>query len=301
MTVRNTPLFAIGPLVRITIHRIVLRSSSLEIERVRHAMEPRRLARLGRHGIEQEAQAALDVLAVNAAILLEGCAAAVVDDAEQHRHRRAATEGIDPAGLLDLLEVGMADVELPERVAVLRLKAHRGRCPRHVGVIVAPEREIPVHRRAVQNSGRRADLAVGRLDAVLLQQLDGARGGEMPALLVRRADLQRRDDLAEPLHLRLRHLARCSAIRPPLALGPEVPPERPVDGGARHAEEGRSALHQDVALGVARRQMIEAAAQVEEGFGRDTAAACPGAAHRTASSSSACPGAFGEPSPLTYM
>ena len=64
----------------------------VEIERGRNALE--RIAsspvrRLGRHGVEQEAERRLDVLAVDAAIFLVGDARTVIDHGEQHQGRRA--------------------------------------------------------------------------------------------------------------------------------------------------------------------------------------------------------------------
>ena len=54
--------------------------------------------------------------------------ATVVDHAEQHQGRFALGR-IDPVGLLDVLEVGGRQVELPTVVAVFRLKAGGRRLP----------------------------------------------------------------------------------------------------------------------------------------------------------------------------
>ena len=93
----------------------------VRIDRRRDALERRAiLLRLWRHRIEQKAQRRLDILAVDLVVLLVGDAAAVVDGAVDHQGGSAAA-GFDPGGAVNLLQVGGAQIEMPQRIAVLGL------------------------------------------------------------------------------------------------------------------------------------------------------------------------------------
>ena len=59
----------------------------------------------------------------------------------------------------------------------------------------------------------------------------------MPPLLVGRANLQSRDNLAVSFHLGERQLSRLAAIGATKSLRPEMLAERPIKRGARHAVE----------------------------------------------------------------
>jgi hypothetical protein len=95
----------------------------VHIDRLGDALERHLVFRLWRHGVEEEAQRGLCVLAIDAAVFLVGRAAPVIDDAEQHERGIAAT-GCGPKWLLHLLQVGGTHVELPQLVGSSRLKPH---------------------------------------------------------------------------------------------------------------------------------------------------------------------------------
>ncbi len=99
---------------------------------------------LARHGVEQEAERAFHVLAVDASVLLVGDTGAVVDHAEQHERGCARPVGVDPRRQLELLEVRGAHVELPERVSVLGLEADGGWLANHASVVVAQTSKVSV-------------------------------------------------------------------------------------------------------------------------------------------------------------
>ena len=90
---------------------------------------------------------------------------------------------------------------------------------------------------------------------------------------------------------------------------PELLAERPIEGGARHTVERSRARQQHHAFGMAGRHRVEPPAQTDERLGRDTAGGarlhqaasrCRGGGRSAAvPSSTAVPGALGEPSPLT--
>ena len=185
----------------------------VEVEHPRDALQHQARLVLGRHRVEQEAQRGGDVLAVNAAVLLINDTAAVIDGAEQHQGRLPAAS-LDPERRRHLLEVRRRQVELPALVDVLGLEPLRRRRPAHALVVQPPRAQVSVHRGAGQQPGRRPDQAVRRLDPVLDQQLDGADGREMPVLPVGGAQLHGRDQLAEPLHLAFRQLARPAPVTP---------------------------------------------------------------------------------------
>jgi hypothetical protein len=260
ITERNTRLLPIGP------HP--LRGYGVEVERLGDALEPETGFGLGRHGGEQEAERRLHVLAVDAAVLLVAEAAAVIDDAVEHQHRRTAA-GVDPARRLDLLEVRRAEVELPERVAVAGLEPHRGRRPGEPIVVEPPERQVAVDGRALEPARGRLHEALRRLDAVPLEQLDGARGREPAPLAVLRPDLERGDELAVALQRPHGHGPRLPPVgtvrRPRATMLAELAVER---GAADAVELGRRG-HQPAALGIPRRQPVEPPPEVDEHLGGD--------------------------------
>src|SRR3954463_12705988 len=88
-------------------------------------------------------------LPASAPVFLVAEAAPVIGDAVEHEGRRAPA-GLDPARGFDLLEIGRAEVELPERVAVARLEPHRRRRPGKPVVVKSPERQVTVDGRALE-------------------------------------------------------------------------------------------------------------------------------------------------------
>ena len=115
----------------------------VEVEGLGDALESKALLGLGRHGIEQETQCRLDILAIDAAILLVADAAAVIDDAVEHECRRA-TAGLHPGRCLDLLQVRGAEVELPESVAAQGLEPDCGGGPAHPLLVVTPAQKMAI-------------------------------------------------------------------------------------------------------------------------------------------------------------
>ena len=101
------------------------------------------VVRFGSHGVEQEAQRRFNVFTVDAAILLVGNARAIVHDAVEHQGGRAPA-GITPERLRDVLEVGRAQIELPQFVGASRLESHRRwpTCQSHV--VIAPLAQVAI-------------------------------------------------------------------------------------------------------------------------------------------------------------
>lgn len=122
-------------------------------------------------------------------------AAAVVDHAEQHQRGRLLAL-VHPGRALDVLEVGRAEIELPQGVAVACLKAHRRRLAGEPLPVQAPVLEVTVDGGLLQHALRGQDKAVRRFEAIVFQQPDGLGRGEMAALFVGGADLDRGDQLA---------------------------------------------------------------------------------------------------------
>src|SRR3954463_7755822 len=86
-----------------------------------------------------------NVFTVDAAILLVGNARAIIHDAVEHQGGRAPA-GITPERLRDVLEVGRAQIELPQFVGVSRLESHRRwpTCQSHV--VIAPLAQVAIDR-----------------------------------------------------------------------------------------------------------------------------------------------------------
>lgn len=160
------------------------------------AAECQGLFGLRRHGVEQEPQGRLGVLAVGAVVFLIGHAAAVVDNTEEHQRRWPATLLIDPVGALDLLEVRRADVELPQGVAVFGLKTHRRRLAREPLPVQPPALEVAVDRGLGQHALRGPDEALRGIQSVVLEQADRFGRRQMATLLIGGADLDRSNQLA---------------------------------------------------------------------------------------------------------
>ena len=175
----------------------------VEVEGGRDALERAGVGPVGsalaRHGVEQEAERAFHVLAVDASVLLVGDAGPVVDRAEQHEGGSTRPVRVDPGRCLELLEVGRAHVEMPERVRVLGLEADGGRLAHHAGVIVAEASEMPVEGGSGQPVRLQLLEAIGRLDAVPGEQIQDAHRRQVASLAVQGAQFHGRDDLAPAL------------------------------------------------------------------------------------------------------
>lgn len=78
--------------------------------------------------------------------------------------------------------------------------------------VVELAREVCVDRAAPQDTGWRANHTLVGFNSVVLQQFDGALGGQVAALLVGRAQLQRRDHFAITLQLCAGKYARPTVI-----------------------------------------------------------------------------------------
>jgi hypothetical protein len=85
---------------------------------------------------------------------------------------------------------------------------------------------------------------------MLDQQLQNPRIRQAAALLVGRAHLQRRHDLAPALDFHRRHHARLPAIRPVRVLRTALAPQQPVQGRARDRVQAGRRLQQHLALRV---------------------------------------------------
>ena len=303
-------------------HRRLRHRPVVEVERGRDALERVALAllgrRLGRHGVEQEAQRRLHVLAVHAAIFLIGDTRAVIHDGEQHQGGCALPVRVDPGRRLELLQVRGAHVEVPQRVRLLGLEADRGRLARHPLVVVAEALQVPVEGGCSQPARRELLEAVRGVHAVLHQQLQGPHRRKVAALLVGGPDLHGGDDLAPALDLGCRHRPWAAPVRPVRVPGTPVAAQQAIQRGAAHRVELRRGRHHRHTLGMARRQRRQAPPQGRKrlnrhsdtlghhtpavtggeprsGWGRSFAAALG----RCVPSSTAWPAALGEPSPLT--
>ncbi len=130
------------------------------------------------------------------------------------------------------------------------------------------------------------------------EQLDAASGRQVTALQVRGTQLQGGDDLAVALKFQAGQLVRLAAVGTAQAAGTELPGERPVERGARHPEDTRGAFHERPPARMTGRQVVETPAQVDKRLHGNAAVL----AHASwSASSSLWPGAFTEPSPLTYV
>ena len=303
-------------------HRRLRHRPVVEVDRGRDALERVALAllggRLGRHGVEQEAQRRFHVLAIDAAVFLVGDTRPVIDDGEQHQGGCALPVRVDPWRRLELLQVRRAHVEVPQRIRLLGLEADRRRLARHPLMVVAQAPQVPVDGRGGQLARRERLEAVRRVHAVLHQQLQGPHCRKMAALLVGGPDLHGGDDLAPALNLRRRHRPRAASVRPVRVLGTSVAAQQAIQRGAAHRVELRRGRHHRHTLGMPRRQRRETPPQGRkrlnrhsDPFGHHTPAAsrrwsCAGrgrnfaeAPGRCVPSSTAWPAAFGVPSPLT--
>jgi hypothetical protein len=234
------------------------------VDRRRDALKGRAvLLRLWRHGIKQKPQRRLDILAVDPVIFLIRDAAAVIDDAVDHQGRSAAP-GLDPGGTLHLLQIGRAQVEMPQRVAVLRLKAHRRRRARHPLVIVTPLPEIAVGGRFTQQTGRQANRTIGRLDPVLFQDADRLHCRKMPAFAVEGPQLHRRERLAVTFEFRCRDDFRLAAIGAVQRARVKLSAQPAVEGRPRHAIKRRSGRDHALAIGMPRRQRLQPVTQADQ-------------------------------------
>ena len=160
----------------------------VEGERGRDALERirlvARLRRLRRHGVEQKAQRRLDILAIDATVFLIGDARAIIDDGEQHQDGRPLPVCVDPGRRLQVLQVGRAHVEVPQRVGALGLEADRRRLARHPLVVVAEATQMAIDGRGGELARRQLLEAIRRIDAVLNQQLQGTHRRQVAAFLV---------------------------------------------------------------------------------------------------------------------
>src|SRR3546814_4137794 len=94
------------------------------------------------------------------------------------------------------------------------------------------------------------DQALRRLDAIGFQELDGAGGRNVPALLVGGPDLQCGDDLGVALHLGLRGNPRRTMVGPAHRLGAVQLAQRPVKGprSEEHTSELQSLMRTSYAV-----------------------------------------------------
>ena len=150
-----------------------------------------------------------------------------------------------------------------------RLEAHRRRDPGQGGVVEAPMLEVAVDGSAGQQHGRGAQQTVGGLDAMLFEQANGLNGGEVVALPVAGADLERGDDLAIPLQLRQGQDPRDPAVGPVQGLGASAGAQCAVERVLRNPVQAGRLLHQRTARRAARRQPGAPAAQLQQGLGRE--------------------------------
>jgi hypothetical protein len=256
-------------------HRRLRDRPVVEIDRGRNALERvrfvARLRLLGRHGVEQEAERRLDILAIDAAVFLVGDARAVIHDGEQHQGRRTLPVRVDPGGRLQMLQVRRAHVEMPQRVGALGLEAHGRRLADHPLVVVAEAPKVAINGRGGQPARRQLLETIRRLDAVLDQQLQGAHRRQMAAFLVGGPHLHGGDDLAPALDLVRRHRARTAAIGTVRVLRPAVAAQQAIQRGPADRVQLRRRRHQYAALGLPPRQRQQAAAQRCKRLGRHTA------------------------------
>ena len=239
----------------------------VEVERLGNSLEGEALLGLGRHGVEQEAQRRLDVLAVDATVLLVAGAAAVIDDAVEHQRRRAAA-GLHPGWCLDPLQVRGAEVELPKRVAALGLEPHRGGRSGKPGLVVAQASHVAIDGRLLEQARGGLDIPVGSVDPVALEQLDRSGRREVPTLAVRGPQLQGGDDLAVALEGRCRHGAWDTLVGTVRRLGMSPALERAVERRAGDAIKLGGGRDQPGPFGIAWRQPLQPPAQGQHRLGR---------------------------------
>ena len=174
----------------------------VQVDHFWSALEWARWIGLGCHGIEQEAQRRFSILSIDAAVFQVVDAAAVIDNAEQHQGRHALG-GVDPRWFFNMLEVRRRHVELPAVIAVFGLEPHGRRFACQVGVVQIPQRQVAVYRWWPEQAlGRLYQAGLG-FHAIAFQQLNCATGGEVSAVLVGGAQLERCDQITVTLHFRL--------------------------------------------------------------------------------------------------
>ena len=273
------------------------------------------LSGFARHGVEQEAQRAFHILAIDASVLLVGNAGTVVDGAEQHERGGTRPIGVDPGRHLELLEVRGAHVELPERVGVLGLEAHGGWLANHAGVIVAQTAKVAIEGRGGQPSRLQLLEAVGRVDAVLGEKFQDAHRRQVASLAVRGADLHGRHDLAPPLDFGEGHRPRPTPVDAMSVPRPSFTAQQAVQGRPTDGVEFGGRLDEGCPLGMAGGERRETPAKGRQGLdwhgtpgrhhampdwlGGEADAALGPLPRKTAPSSTAWPRALGVPSPFT--
>jgi hypothetical protein len=247
----------------------------VEIEAGGDALERLRRVFLARHGGEQKPERRLDILAIDAAILLVSDPRTVIDHAEQHQRRHAGSIGIDPWRRRELLQVGRAHVEVPGRVRLLGLESHRRWLARHPVVVVAKTAHVPVERRGRQAARRQLLQAIGRLDAVVDEKLENTDGGEMAALPVGGAHLHGGDDFAPSFDLSRGHDARGSPIGTGRIAGTAFTAQQPVKRRAADPIQFGGRRQERPALGMVGGQCGQPAAERRERLDRHRGARRP--------------------------
>jgi hypothetical protein len=243
--------------------------TAIHVKHSRNALERKvRHIGLGRHGIEQEPQRRFGILAIDAAVLLVTDPAAVIHHAEQHQGRRAAPR-LDPERRFNLLEIGGGHVELPAGVAEFGLKTNRWRLANQAGLIQVPAAQVNVNGGLMEDTARNPNQAMWGFDAVVLQELDGAAGGEVTALLVSGPEFQGGDQLTVTFQFRRRQDPRLAAIDALGCMRSLEGMQRPVNGGGRNAIQMRDRGDLGRPLRTFRRQSIQSLPQLQERVERD--------------------------------
>ena len=230
----------------------------VHIDRGRDALERQLGLGFRGHGIEQEAQRGLGLLAVDAAVFVVDDAGAVIDHREQHQGRLAAAR-LDAERSLNLLEVGRAHVELPKLVGPLGLEAHRCDRAGDARMVQARSTQHAIDGCALEQARRRPHQSVRRFNAVFFEEADRPRRREMAPLLVRGPDLERGDDFGVALHPGRGHRTGRSVVGAPHRLRPGQLAQRTIDRPHRNAVSlGRACDHLTTSR-IARRQQGQAA------------------------------------------
>jgi hypothetical protein len=102
-----------------------------------------------------------------------------------------------------------------------------------------------------------ANQPLGRFDPILLQDLDCAVRRQMPALLVRRSELESGNQLTVAFQLRLGKHTGCPTIRPMRRVWGRKSLEGPVHGGRGDAIELSNSSDLDGPFGTFGRQAIQ--------------------------------------------
>ena len=146
----------------------------IHVDRGRDTLERQLRLGLRRHGVEQEAQRGLGILAVDAAIFVVDDAGTVIHHREQHQHRPASPL-LHPERGFDLLEIRRAHVELPEFVGAPGLEAHRCNRAGDARMVQAQGAQHAIDRCPLEQACGRPHQAVRRFDAVFLEKTDRTR------------------------------------------------------------------------------------------------------------------------------